>query len=583
MITTKIKANEFFLVLFYFLLSFLASIKSSELFSQIDEIESEYKSLSLKILAQYSKRCSVSCVPSYHSCGLSFPNLTCNYDMNISTCNCAYLNKSLGTYLNISTSTVSLTVSLKNFMSDKKKYQDMAELVCSTEFLKDEFSKLKKKFGIAKWQYFGGYNGIMRLFPANEMCADFDPRIRPWYLTATTDFKKIILMVDLSQSMNYKGKIDMLKSVMKEMVSSLSIYDWIGIVGYNTNASAFDDKLVRMSQKNKKNVSNYIDTLKAEGLSNYEKAFDKAFNIINFSTKDNNSNFSCKNFLLFFSDGKPTSGETDPTKLVKLIKRLQNETNELVIISTFNIMKPKAYDILHQLSCAGMGFYYNISKPLDFQKNVIKFFSDIANQSMKTGPIWSEPYFDTLGLGWITSLTFPLYHEKALIGVLGADFQMEALYSNYSIQDENGWSEKYLLNRSQKKPENCTREKQYFNDSCFLNFFRKDKCNYLLDQQVCTNKEQIDGWHLEKCDENFTSNQVFFGNNQKKKENFPSCCDPCPVIIKQDYTYLYYIGVAVGVLGCTFSILILRWIRKKRFLRSTKRKRTFLKSVYKTM
>ena len=580
MILRQFKMNQLLLALFLTYNLLLVSIKSNDLSLQIEEIENAYSNLSLKILDEYKKRCFVPCTPSYHSCGLNFPNLTCNFDMNLTACNCKHLNRSLGTPLSMSTSTVSLTLSLTNFMSNVKNYQSIAEIVCSTEFLKNDFYELGKRFKFAKWQYFGGYNGIMRMYPGQEMCNEFDPRIRPWYLSATTGFKNIILMMDLSQSMNYKGKINMLKSILKDIVISLGFYDWIGLVGYNAKALVFKVQLIRMSKENKILISNYIDSLKAEGLSNYEDAFIKAFDILKNSKGDNISSLPCKNFFLFFSDGKPTQGKVNSVELLALIKKLQDETSSHAIISTFNIMKPKAYDILHRLSCGGMGFYYNISRPFDFKKNVIQFFSDIAIGSNQKGPIWSEPYFDQVGLGWITTLTFPLYTQMGtLIGVLGVDFKLEAFTNNTNQQDKD-WLAKYLSSRNGNNYANCSEEENLHNP-CFLNVIRKDKCSYSADQEGCMNTENANKWLSDEC-ESFNPTQIFYGTTEKTNPEFSDCCEPCLVINKQDYTYFYYIGAAVGVAGCGISILIVRWIRKKKLIKSMKRRRTFLKSVYKT-
>jgi hypothetical protein len=545
---------------------------------EIGEIESSYSQLVSKILEEYRKRCSVPCVPSYHSCGLIFPNMTCNFDFNLSSCNCAELNRSLGSPLNSSTTTVTLNIDLTVFMSDIPQYQDVAEMICSTEFLKEEFKNLSQKFKTSKWHYFGSWNGIMRIFPAQELCHEYDPRLRPWYISATTGFKKMVLFMDLSQSMNFNGKIGFLKNLMKDLVDSLGFYDWIGVVAYGSFAFTFKEQLLRMTIENKAKIKDFIDNLEAKGLSNYEDAFRKAFNMLNNSNRDSYSDLPCKTYFLFFSDGKPTLGESNPTKLLSIIHQLQLKTSKKVSLSTFNIMKPNADDILLQLSCGGNGFYYRIKKTSEFKQAMSQFFSDMTSQSIQKGPIWSEPYLDELGLGWITTLTFPVYSSKKLLGVLGVDFKIET----FDYLKKEGYNLlSFLLARNENILQNCS-EQTKINDPCNLEAKRSLKCserNFSIYFECSTPEyEEID----EICN-NFTANQIFYGSAKKRKPDFSECCEPCSLANDaKDYTEFYYIGGVIGLLACVISIFIVRWIRKKKLLKTMKRRRTFLKSFIKT-
>ena len=57
-------------------------------------------------------------------------------------------------------------------------------------------------------QYIGTYYGYFRVYPAHEqpnfngICTkDYDPRVRPWYVAATTGSKNILIVLDVSKSM----------------------------------------------------------------------------------------------------------------------------------------------------------------------------------------------------------------------------------------------------------------------------------------------------------------------------------------------------------------------------------------------
>ena len=54
-----------------------------------------------------------------------------------------------------------------------------------------------------RWQYFGSTAGIARIFPGREWSTnfagfynDYDPRVRPWYIAATSGPKDVVIILD---------------------------------------------------------------------------------------------------------------------------------------------------------------------------------------------------------------------------------------------------------------------------------------------------------------------------------------------------------------------------------------------------
>ena len=80
-------------------------------------------------------------------------------------------------------------------------------VLCETNFL--VCSKLLYyKFFSCRWQYFGATTGVHRVFPGHEWPSnfigfheDYDPRTRPWYVSAMSGPKDIVLVLDGSESM----------------------------------------------------------------------------------------------------------------------------------------------------------------------------------------------------------------------------------------------------------------------------------------------------------------------------------------------------------------------------------------------
>ena len=59
-----------------------------------------------------------------------------------------------------------------------------------------------------RWQYFGSTTGMHRTYPGHEwprnfigFHVDYDPRLRPWYLSTVSGAKDVIIILDGSVSM----------------------------------------------------------------------------------------------------------------------------------------------------------------------------------------------------------------------------------------------------------------------------------------------------------------------------------------------------------------------------------------------
>ena len=51
-------------------------------------------------------------------------------------------------------------------------------------------------------------------------------------------------------------------------------------MSFNTKASSYQNTLVNINSKNKKEFIKFVNNLKATGITNYEDAFDKAFSLL---------------------------------------------------------------------------------------------------------------------------------------------------------------------------------------------------------------------------------------------------------------------------------------------------------------
>ena len=167
------------------------------------EMENKVKGLAKKMEKLFARRCNediTDCqVKSWDEC-IGTSEKTCFEDFpKAESCLTpgAYLSQETAIRFPKNVNTSQLTAEDKQF-------------VCTSALMEDTFKDLddgrEKRYGRA---YVGSYLGSFRSYPASrpvdpetQECTDYDPRYRPWYTIATSGAKNVILMIDVSGSMD---------------------------------------------------------------------------------------------------------------------------------------------------------------------------------------------------------------------------------------------------------------------------------------------------------------------------------------------------------------------------------------------
>ena len=69
-------------------------------------------------------------------------------------------------------------------------------------------------------------------------CGNYDPRIRPWYVLASTpEPKDVIIILDTSASMTTSDRISKAREAAKAVLSTLSPRDFVTVVTFSDTAS----------------------------------------------------------------------------------------------------------------------------------------------------------------------------------------------------------------------------------------------------------------------------------------------------------------------------------------------------------
>jgi voltage-dependent calcium channel alpha-2/delta-3 len=163
--------------------------------------------------------------------------------------------------------------------------------VIYTKELDDVFKNNLNNDASLRWQYFGSSSGLIRLYPAREWDTnfagfynDYDPRVRNWYIAATSGPKDVIIIIDCSLSM--KGeKFEIAKSVAKAVIDTLTANDYINVIcarashwddigrsqSYQTEVmSCQQNRIVQATLAHRRDLKEKVSELKAGGTTELE-------------------------------------------------------------------------------------------------------------------------------------------------------------------------------------------------------------------------------------------------------------------------------------------------------------------------
>eukprot|EP01064_Diplonema_japonicum_P011303 TRINITY_DN185_c2_g1_i1.p1 TRINITY_DN185_c2_g1~~TRINITY_DN185_c2_g1_i1.p1 ORF type:complete len:616 (+),score=103.52 TRINITY_DN185_c2_g1_i1:51-1850(+) len=324
---------------------------------------------------------------------------------------------------------------------------DSAELradICSSKEIESTFKSNKNTYGITAYQYVSHWTGTLRMFPGipqerdNGKCSDYDPRIRPWYVTAASGPKDIILVLDVSGSMSRphnsaRGSMSRLQAVVNaahEVLNTLTLNDYVGIVVFSNEAVPLVNtgSPLQATAENVKKLQDELGTIVAAGATYFLKGLRAAFDLFK-SGHSNELTSKCSHSILFLTDGAATD-----SNILQGIAAMQAEVKPIfgsVKIFTYSMGTDADHVVPQQMSCDNEGVWAAIpdgDDPLTYMTN---YYLYLAAGVHDTRPRWTTVYEDAFGLGSLVTVAIGAYDRSGsvpfLIGVAGIDVVLEDL------------------------------------------------------------------------------------------------------------------------------------------------------------
>jgi Ca-activated chloride channel family protein len=234
----------------------------------------------------------------------------------------------------------------------------------------------------------------------------------------------LTLVVDVSGSMGYDNRMELVKQSLGLLVDKLDHNDMVGIVSYNTSARVL---LNPVAGNDRTDIAGAIEHLYPGGSTNAEAGLTMGYQIA-----DRQFVYGHNNVVILCSDGVANVGETGSDGIMSRIRRLVDQG---ITLSTFGFGMGNYNDVLlEQLAQSGNGRYAYVNDLDEARRVFVDNF--IANTQVLARDVKVQVEFDPRS---VSSYRLVGYENRAVAdhrfrddnqdgGEVGAGHEVTAIY-----------------------------------------------------------------------------------------------------------------------------------------------------------
>ncbi|MEW4489765.1 VIT domain-containing protein [Thalassoglobus sp. JC818] len=179
--------------------------------------------------------------------------------------------------------------------------------------------------------------------------------------------KTVVFVVDKSGSMSGQ-KMEQAREAAKFILNNLRDGDQFNIISYDSKVESFSSQLQEFSSKTREAALAYVDGLFAGGGTNIHDSLTSALSGL--------SESKLPNYILFMTDGRPTTGEQNESKIAAAVKAA-NAVNARLL--TFGVGYDVNSRLLDRLSRDNHGLGEYVRPDEDIEEYVSKVFQRISS------------------------------------------------------------------------------------------------------------------------------------------------------------------------------------------------------------
>ena len=236
-------------------------------------------------------------------------------------------------------------------------------------------------------------------------------------------------------------RLEVMQNAAKAVLDTLYKYDYATVIDFNSVADSYSSTLIPVTDENRCELENYIESFSAYGNKNYERAFKAAFDIMNASLVAGDTSNCNAQIILFLTDGEITEGRTD---IVDYIEELKEDAVEGISfnILTYGIgedLNSDSLETLKDIACQNDGIAYEIENIDDSLSTTMASYYQMFSLSRQTRNendtwiVWVD-YYDFFTGYLLISACVTVYDKTtdpySLLGVVCVDVAAERLINS---------------------------------------------------------------------------------------------------------------------------------------------------------
>ena len=318
--------------------------------------------------------------------------------------------------------------------------------LCATKDMDGLFKDMRTRGRLLGWQYIADLHGAIRVYPGTPQergsgyCGTYDVRLRPWFVSALSGPKDVVIVFDGSGSMasgsgiDGQSRIDVVRKAVQRLLSTFTLDDHVALVRFESTAYSLLSRIANVSYGDNNLVRadpEVIDTLRgamseqrANGGTRFALGFQKAFDIL----RNTNSSSGCTKIIMFLTDGQANDADDD---IFQAIRDGQNQLNNAVHIHTYSMGDGADDRLPRQIACENRGVWSPIVAGEDPLRQMSQYYRFLETSAIDDRIRWSAPYIDAFGSGiGITagrSVVDRSDNLPKVVGVVAADLTFDQL------------------------------------------------------------------------------------------------------------------------------------------------------------
>jgi Ca-activated chloride channel family protein len=192
--------------------------------------------------------------------------------------------------------------------------------------------------------------------------------------------RDLVFVLDTSGSMLADGKMEQAKKALQHCLDGLSEKDRFGLINFSTTVNRYRDQLTPVNKEQITEAKKWVGKLESTGGTAINDALQAA---LGWQNREDGRTFT----VVFFTDGKPTIGETNPDRILANVTK-KNTTNTRIF--TFGVGNDVNATMLDQLSEQSRAVSSYVRPEEDIEVKVSSFFAKInrpvlANLTLAAG------------------------------------------------------------------------------------------------------------------------------------------------------------------------------------------------------